>query len=324
MKVFILTRKRMTVIAAALALLLCVGIFRIAGTDKAVAASASERRIPIYSVGTEEKKVSISFDAAWGNEQTQTLLNVLDKYKVKATFFLVGDWVRKYPDDVKAIAKAGHDVGNHSNTHPYMTQIGIDKMREEIQTCSDEIEKLTGKKTTLFRPPYGDYDNNVVDTVNSLGMYCVQWDVDSLDWKGLSKEEMCSRIKNNIGCGSIVLMHNGGENTPDALPSIIESIQELGYEIVPISELLPKGEYTTDHTGKMLSKNDFAGSDNSDSSNPSKAASSQEAKPTAAPMESMAVSSKSSSVSSKMSSSVVNQGVRGQFDNMVQGDSKKK
>ncbi len=318
MKVFILTRKRLAVIGAALALLMCVGIFRIAGTDKAVAASAGERRIPIYSVDTTEKKVSISFDAAWGNEQTKSLLETLDKYKVKATFFLVGDWVRKYPDDVKAIANAGHDVGNHSNTHPYMTQIGIDKMKEEIESCSADIEQLIGKKPTLFRPPYGDYDNNVVDTVNNLGMYCVQWDVDSLDWKGLSKEEMCSRIKNNIQSGSIVLMHNGGENTPDALPSIIETIREMGYEIVPISELLLKGEYRTDHTGKMISKN---------SSETAKASSSEAVKQTAAPMESAASSGAGSSMmstSSKMTSSVVNQGVKGKFDEMVQEDNKKK
>ena len=318
MKVFILTRKRLAVIGAALALLMCVGIFRIAGTDKAVAASAGERRIPIYSVDTTEKKVSISFDAAWGNEQTKSLLETLDKYKVKATFFLVGDWVRKYPDDVKAIANAGHDVGNHSNTHPYMTQIGIDKMKEEIESCSADIEQLIGKKPTLFRPPYGDYDNNVVDTVNNLGMYCVQWDVDSLDWKGLSKEEMCSRIKNNIQSGSIVLMHNGGENTPDALPSIIETIREMGYEIVPISELLLKGEYRTDHTGKMISKN---------SSETAKASSSEAVKQTAAPMESAASSGAGSSMMStlsKMTSSVVNQGVKGKFDEMVQEDNKKK
>ena len=318
MKVFILTRKRLAVIGAALALLMCVGIFRIAGTDKAVAASAGERRIPIYSGDTTEKKVGISFDAAWGNEQTKSLLETLDKYKVKATFFLVGDWVRKYPDDVKAIANAGHDVGNHSNTHPYMTQIGIDKMKEEIESCSADIEQLIGKKTTLFRPPYGDYDNNVVDTVNNLGMYCVQWDVDSLDWKGLSKEEMCSRIKNNIQSGSIVLMHNGGENTPDALPSIIETIREMGYEIVPISELLLKGEYRTDHTGKMISKN---------SSETAKASSSEAVKQTAAPMESAASSGAGSSMMStlsKMTSSVVNQGVKGKFDEMVQEDNKKK
>ena len=118
MRVFILTRKRLAIIGAALAVVLCLGIFRISDNDVAVAANASQRSIPIYCVETDEKKVSISFDAAWGNEQTQNLLDTLDKYNVKTTFFLVGDWVRNYPDDVKNIAKAGHDIGNHSNTHP--------------------------------------------------------------------------------------------------------------------------------------------------------------------------------------------------------------
>lgn len=269
MKVFILTRKRLMAIGAALAVVCCIGVINVAKGDAAVPANTTQRNIPIYCVESNEKKVSISFDAAWGNEQTQNLLDTLKEYNVKSTFFLVGDWVRNYPDDVKAIAKAGHDVGNHSNTHPYMTQIDTAAMSNEIDTCNKEIEALTGKKPTLFRPPYGDYDNNVVDTVNSKDMYCVQWDVDSLDWKNLTAEEMCSRIKNNIKCGSIILMHNGAQNTPEALPMIIECIQELGYEIVPISELLPKGEYTTDHTGMMIPKtgdNAASSSDKSESS----------------------------------------------------------
>ena len=326
MKVFILTRKRLTVMGAVLALLMCAGIFKAASGGNAVSVSAAERRIPIYCVDTQEKKVSISFDAAWGDEQTQSLLDTLDKYNVKSTFFLVGDWVRKYPEDVKAIAKAGHDVGNHSDTHPYMTQKDTSEMRSEIEKCSSEIEKLTGKKPTLFRPPYGDYNNDVVDTVNDMGMYCVQWDVDSLDWKGLSAEEMCERIKSNIKSGSIVLMHNGGENTPQALPMIIECIQELGYEIVPISQLLPQGEYTTDHTGKMMPKN--SGSDTEtkvDSDN---------AKQTAAMIEGVVsdtISSDSdtesvmlpqydnSSTLRSYSSAV--QGLKGEFDDMINSNS---
>lgn len=289
MKVFILTRRRLMILSAALIFVFGVGIFKLAGSEEAVAASTTQRSIPIYCVETEEKKVSISFDAAWGNEQTQTLLDILDEYGIKSTFFLVGDWVRNYPDDVKAIAAAGHDVGNHSNTHPYMTQLDVDSIKSEIETCNSEVEALTGKSPTLFRPPYGDYDNNVVDTVNGLGMYCVQWDVDSLDWKNLSAEEMCSRIKNNIKCGSIVLMHNGAENTPQALPMIIECIQELGYEIVPISELIPQGEYTTDHTGMMIPSNSDSSSSKSSSStansNSDNTSDSEKAKQTAAEVE---------------------------------------
>ncbi len=347
MKVFILTRKRLAVIGAALAVVLCLGIFGVSNSETAVAANASQRSIPIYCVDTDEKKVSISFDAAWGNEQTQSLLDTLEKYNVKSTFFLVGDWVRNYPDDVKNIAKAGHDVGNHSNTHPYMTKLDENGIKSEIETCNSEIEKLTGKKPTLFRPPYGDYDNNVVDTIRGLGMYCVQWDVDSLDWKGLSAEEMCSRIKNNIKSGSIVLMHNGGENTPKALPLIIESIRDLGYEIVPISELLPKGDYTTDHTGMMIPSER-----SSDSSSPKTGSDKEKEKTrqTAAEMETassendsetmlssdsdsdadmISSSPKSRSTTSKTTSSSSGEtstspGLKGELENLINGNRKKK
>lgn len=333
MKVFILTRKRLAVLGVFLAAVCCLGIFGISKSDDAVAASTTQRSIPIYCVETEEKKVSISFDAAWGNEQTQTLLDILDKYKIKSTFFLVGDWVRNYPDDVKAIAKAGHDVGNHSNTHPYMTQIGADEMKKEIETCNSEIEALTGKKPTLFRPPYGDYDNTVVDTVTGMDMYCVQWDVDSLDWKNLTAEEMCSRIKNNIKCGSIVLMHNGAENTPGALPMIIECIQELGYEIVPISQLLPKGDYTTDHTGMMIPSTDSTSLKQSDTESVKQTAAkvtdtssvtgseinthSDTASGTASQVQSANSKPQSTNTTS------TNQGLKGELDAMINSSSKK-
>ncbi len=252
MKVFILTRKRLLTLGA-VAVVLCFGcLVRIFGDDAvAVTSSAQERSIPIYCVDDNDNRVSISFDAAWGNEQTESLLDTLEEYDVTATFFLVGDWVRNYPDDVKAIYDAGHDVGNHSDTHPYMTQLDTASMKSEIDNCNSEIEAITGECPTLFRAPYGDYDNTVVDTVTGMGMYCVQWDVDTLDWEGLSAEEMCERVRNNVQSGSIILMHNGGENTPEALPMIIECLRELGYEIVPISELLLDGDYTTDYEGRM-------------------------------------------------------------------------
>lgn len=254
MRVFILTRKRLAALAAALAIIAGAGFAGVHRSETAVAANAGGRSIPIYYVKTEKKQVALSFDAAWGNEQTQTLLDILDRYKVKTTFFLVGDWVRNYPDDVKKISEAGHDVGNHSNTHPYLTQLGGDAVTNEIETCNSEIEKLTGKRPTLFRPPYGDYNNSVVATVNGLDMYCVQWSIDSLDWQDPSPADILAKVQNNLSPGSIILMHNGAKNTPEALPSVIEYIQSQGYEIVPISQLLPKGSYTTDANGAMIMK----------------------------------------------------------------------
>ena len=206
---------------------------------------------PISYVETDEKKVGISFDASWGNENTQSILDTLESYNITSTFFLVGIWVRAYPEDVVRIAQAGHDIGNHSNTHPDLTQLDSWSIRNEMEVCSAEIEALTGKRPTLFRNPYGAYDNRVIGTALGMGMDCIQWDVDTLDWTNNSGEEICARIRSRIRNGSIILMHNAGGNTASSLPMIIDTIHELGYEIVPISELIPEGGYTTDITGKL-------------------------------------------------------------------------
>ena len=251
MKFFVLTKQRLLIIGCcllvgALALSVCMSSY-----NGVITASTTTRKIPIYCVEQEEKVVSISFDAAWGNEQTQGLLDTLDEYNVKTTFYLVGEWVDKYPDSVKAIHDAGHDVGNHSDTHAHMPQQSREDMLKELNGCNDKIEKITGVRPTLFRPPYGDYNNALVETVNSIHMYCVQWDIDSLDWKDPSPQQMVDRIQKNLSPGSIILLHNGAKNTPQALPMIIEAIRAQGYEIVPISQILLKGSYTTDHEGRM-------------------------------------------------------------------------
>lgn len=251
MKIYTLTKRGLFLLLVCLLLAVSVIAIVATTTTKAIETAATLRDIPIYCVETDKKQVAISFDAAWGNEQTETLLDILKEKNVKSTFFLVGDWVDKYPDSVKAIAAAGHDVGNHSDTHPHMTQLSDSDKAAEIKNCNEKIKAVTGKSPTLFRPPYGDYNNDVVKAVKNENMYCVQWDVDSLDWKDPTAQDMVNRIKGKISNGSIILMHNGAKNTPEALPLIIDAVREAGYEFVPISQLIPKGEYTTDHEGRM-------------------------------------------------------------------------
>lgn len=251
MHLLILTKRSLFSIGFCCLIGILAATVAITSTAKAVQTANTQREIPIYCVDTTKKQVALSFDAAWGDEQTQSLLDTLDKYKVKATFFLVGDWVKKYPDDVKEIAQHGHDIGNHSNTHPHMTQISTDKMIEQVSSCNEKVKKITGKSPILFRAPYGDYNNDVVNTAKSLNMYCIQWDVDSLDWKDPTPQQITENVLKKIKCGSIILMHNGAKNTPEALPSVIEGIQKKGYEIVPISKILLSGEYHTDVQGKM-------------------------------------------------------------------------
>lgn len=240
--------KSAAVIAAASAVLLC-GVC--AGGVAAVKTAAAKKELPIYSVERGDKKIAISFDAAWGNEQTDTLINILGEYGVKTTFFVVGSWVDKYPESVKALDAAGHEVMNHSNTHPHLTRLDVAKIEEEITLCAAKIESVTGKRPGLLRPPYGDYNDTVIKTVRRLGVYPIQWDVDSLDWKGISAEKIAERVLGGVKDGSIVLFHNGGEHTADALPKILSELQSRGYEIVPVSQLIYRENYTIDHTGRQ-------------------------------------------------------------------------
>lgn len=252
MRFVVLTRRRLSILFACV-LIGAAALMVATSTAGKIAATMSENReIPIYYVDTQDKICSISFDAAWGNEQTNTLLDILDEYEVKSTFFLVKQWVDKYPDDVKEISARGHDVGNHSSTHPHMAQLSAEQQVTEINDCNTAIEELTGSSPTLFRAPYGEYDNKLVENLRAEDMYCVQWNIDSLDWKDPTPDEMVERIKNKLVPGSVILMHNGATNTPEALPRIIEAIQSEGYTIVPLSKLIPEGEYHTDHEGKMI------------------------------------------------------------------------
>lgn len=213
----------------------------------------SKRKIPIYSVKTEENKVALSFDAAWGADDTDSLLATLEKHKVKATFFLVGDWVRKYPDEVKRIAAAGHDIGNHSDKHPHMASMTKEQIKDDIAAAHKSTKELLGIDMDLFRPPFGEYDNTVMEALKEMGYYIIQWDVDSLDWKEYGRDNLIDTVLNhkNLGNGSIVLMHNNAKYTEDALESIIVGLKEQGYDLVPISELIIRDNYKTDHTGRQ-------------------------------------------------------------------------
>lgn len=214
--------------------------------------SAAQRDLPIYSVERKDKVCSLTFDAAWGNEDTQQLIDILKKYDIQATFFVVGEWVEKYPESVKALSDAGHEVMNHSATHPHMPDLSAEQMTAEVQSCNEKIKAITGVQPTLFRPPYGDYNDAVVSTMRSIGMYCIQWDVDSLDWKNPAPSEITSRVVQNAQNGSIILFHNAAVNTPAALPDVIEGLKAKGFSFLPVSKLIYTENYTMDHTGRQI------------------------------------------------------------------------
>ena len=248
MKAFSL--KRFTALFICLgAVILTLGGF---GVTSAIRTAANNRVLPIYSVKRDDNKVAISFDAAWGNEDTDELIDILAQYNVKTTFFVVGQWVDKYPESVLALFTAGHEIMNHSNTHPHMTQLSKEGILSELNACSDKIEAITNVRPTLLRPPYGDYNNTLITTLTEQGVYSIQWDVDSLDWKGISAAEITKRVLSKIESGSIVLFHNAAEHTPEALPEILKGIKEMGYEIVPVSEIIYYEDYTIDHAGEQI------------------------------------------------------------------------
>ena len=183
MRILVLRRRILAGVGLVLA---AVSILRLVSHPKVVGASATTRQLPVYCVQADYPVVSLSFDAAWGNEDTQTLIDILDKYQVKATFFVVGEWVDKYPESVKALHDAGHEVMNHSDDHAHMTQLSKEEIIADVEACNDKIEAVTGVRPTLIRPPYGEYDDNVITAIRSIGMEPIQWDVDSHDWMDIS------------------------------------------------------------------------------------------------------------------------------------------
>lgn len=237
-------------VTSALALVVLTAvIFWTTNSPAVVGVSASNRQLPIYCVQRDDKTVALSFDAAWGNEDTQQLIDILNKYSINATFFVVGQWVDKYPESVKALHDAGNEVMSHSDDHAHFSQLSADEITANISASNEKIKNITGTAPTLFRCPYGEYNDTVISTVNGMGMTPVQWDVDSLDWKGISAQDISERVLKNVKPGSIVLFHNAAENTPEALPTIIEALIADGYTIVPVSQILLTGDYTIDNTG---------------------------------------------------------------------------
>lgn len=212
-----------------------------------------KRELPIYSVETNEKKLAISFDAAWGAEYTSEIMDIVEARNIKTTFFLVRFWIDKYPEKVREIAERGHEVANHSATHPHMASLSKEQMISEIVTTQERIEKLAGDRAVrLFRPPFGEYNDLLIKTCRELDIYPIQWDVDSLDWQEKGVDHMYNRVVNNVRNGSIVLFHNNAKYITQSLPIILDKLLAEGYQIVPVSELIYKGEYRIDHTGRQI------------------------------------------------------------------------
>ena len=230
------------------------GVLVTVKANVSVSNSVNGKELPIYCVETDEPKIALSFDAAWGNEDTQKILEILKKHDVRVTFFMTGGWVESYPDDVKAILAAGHDLGNHSENHKNMSQLSDAEKKEELMSVHQKVQELTGYEMFLFRPPYGDYDNAVVNVAKDCGYFTIQWDVDSLDWKDYGVDSIIKTVTEHkhLGNGSIILCHNGAKYTAEALDTLITTLKEKGYTFVPISELVYRDKYHMNHEGRQM------------------------------------------------------------------------
>lgn len=251
--VVITSVKKSTLInAVSILVCLCVLIGGVVATDSAgVFFCKSTRKVPVYSVEmlSEDKVIALTFDAAWGADKTQGILDIMQKYDAKGTFFLVGFWIDKFESETKAIADAGFDIGNHSRNHLNMPKLNSDEIVNEIEYVNDRVESLTGIKPVYFRAPFGDYDNKLMTSLDSLCMVGVQWSIDSLDWKGLSAKQIYERILPKAKSGDIVLMHNNSDHVLDALPIVLSGLKAQGFRFVKLSELVATKDYTIDSNG---------------------------------------------------------------------------
>lgn len=217
--------------------------------DRVLNVFKPNKDIPIYSVDSQDKVISITFDCAWGGEDIPKLIEILKRYNIKATFFVVGDWADKYPENIKLLHNNGHDVANHSDKHLDMTALSESQIKEDMEKASSKITVLTGVRNNLFRAPYGSYNNRLIQTAKSLGYYTIQWDVDSLDWKDLGVSAIVERVTSKVKNGSIVLFHNDTKYTLEALPEVIENLKVKGYNFVKLSDMIIKDNYYIDVQG---------------------------------------------------------------------------
>ena len=232
-------------------------LFCIAGTlrnkNEAIqTSSVNDKLLPIYNVQTEEKKVAFTMNCAWNADDIDQILEVLKQNDTKITFFMVGNWIDKFPEAVKKIYEAGHEIASHSNTHPHVNNLSYEENIEEIEKSNDKIEKITGQRTKIYRAPYGEYNNTVIKAAQDKGYYTIQWSLDTLDYTGLTGDEMWNRIQDKLKAGDIVLSHNGTKYTADSLDMLIKNIKQKGFEVVRVSDLIYTENYTINSNGTQI------------------------------------------------------------------------
>lgn len=231
-------------------LLFCAASVMITDNADTILTSASAGKLlPVYKVDTKDKKVALTLNCAWNDSDIDSILQTLKDNDCKVTFFMVGDWVKKYPEAAKKIKDAGHEIGTHSNTHPHVNNLDYEKNASELRESAKIIKETTGADIKLYRTPYGEYNDTVIKVANENGYIPIQWSLDTLDYTKLTGEQMWDRLKNKLTSGDIILMHNGTEHTADSLDMIIKNIKKTGFDVVRVSDIIYTEKYTIDVNG---------------------------------------------------------------------------
>ena len=214
--------------------------------------SAASRKLPIYSVSRGDNKIALTFDCAWGSSNTDLLLSLLKDADAKATFFLTGEFCDKYPDAVLAMYKAGHEIGNLSDTHPHVEGMNLNDLIADTRECSRKIKMITGEEPVLYRAPYGEYDDNVVTAIEGMGLTFIQWSVDSMDCQEPDPDTIINRVTEETQSGSILLFHNDPENTAEALPQLLTALKQKGFTFSRVSDMIYWENYHLDGSGVQI------------------------------------------------------------------------
>lgn len=248
---FIVCKKRVPIIIAiVLATIIVLGI--LAGAGVFTRTAATKRLVPIYNVETQSNSIALTFDASWGSDKTIKIMDILEQYGYKGTFFLTGIWIDANPELVKEIHRRGHQIGNHSANHKHMSGLNEATIVKEITDVNEKVNSITGETPTCFRAPFGEYDNNLINILDKQKLQCIQWNIDSLDWKGISGAQITERVVPKLVSGSIILFHNNSDHILDALPTILLSVKNKGLKAVRVDELVYKSDYTIDAQGKQI------------------------------------------------------------------------
>jgi len=252
MFVYTVTKKRALKLCLLIVAIVTGIIIGIVAILNSVTTTAEERRLPIYGVQRDDNKIALTINAAWGNSNTQELLDILANENVPVTFFVTGEFADKYPEDVLRFYSAGHEIQSHSDKHPHVEGANINDLIHDTREASRKLTAITGVAPTLYRAPYGEYDNNSVMTINGMGYKYIQWSVDSIDWQGPSSDSIVKRVVGGTRSGSILLFHNDLANTTEALPTVISQLKDKGFEFVTVSDLIYHENYNINSNGMQV------------------------------------------------------------------------